>query len=233
MSKRTFSISEIVVEETKEMAKYFHVDMKTIISFALYHGIEHLKNGYRPFRYKNKSIKKKIEIFMPEETWIEFCRLLDRIKDELKEDKEQDCTKEDKDQDYKKEHIPDGEIVELFIKIELKRLMNIKKDYEDSLDISGKQYSSDAVHPMSVKYDIPEFIYENLQQRFKMMDISESQIGKYLLLKGICAEYEQDFDIIESDADLIEAMDAMRLQKVQAFALIKYLLQSNRIRWVK
>lgn len=186
MGKRTFTVSENTIMDLKDVSKYYHIDIQTIKQFAVIHGIERLKNGYRPYRNKQKRSKRKTEIMLPDETWGELSRQLDKIEYGFEE------------------HIPDGEMIEIFINIELKRFLHIKEDYEKSLDESEEQYNTKSVYPISVSYDVPEFIYDHLKNKQEMMGISDSLMGEHLLLSGICSEYEgTNFDTIDTDADLL------------------------------
>ena len=59
-------------------------------------------------------------------------------------------------------------------------------------------------------------------------------MNRYLAISGCIREYfEQDFNVIYSDADLLFEITRLGLDRRKTMTLLKYLLESNRIVWNK
>lgn len=213
MVKRTFKLSYGILEKMDDISDYFHINKATLARFAIYHGIERVKNGYIPVRDHHKKQKKKYEISLPEETWLEFFEMMDSIR-------------------YKvEEHIPDGEMIEIFLSIELRKFMNIIEYHESNVE-DDTLYDLSKSELFEVQAEIPSLLYKRLKSEQRKVGIMSTQLGKYILISGAIQEYvQQDFDTVDTDVDLLNEIDKLGLNKLKALTLIRYLIASNRIIW--
>lgn len=213
MIKRTFKLSYGILEKMDDISDYFHINKATLARYAVYHGIERVKNGYIPVRDHHKKQKKKYEISLPEETWFEFLEMMNSIQ-------------------YKvEEHIPDGEMIEIFLKIELRKFVNIIEHHESNVG-DDTLYDLSESESFEVQTEIPLLLYKKLKSEQRKLGIMSTQLGKYVLTSGAIQEYvQQDFDTIDTDVDLLNEIDKLGLNKLKALTLIRYLIASNRIIW--
>jgi len=213
MYKRTFSISHILLDNLRQISSFCGINIATISRMAVYHGIERIKNGYVPVRDNHKKTKQKFEITLPEETWAEFSEAMESIKYQLEE------------------HIPDGEMVEMFLNIELQKFMNLYDEYEKEAE-KGKYYNDEDKAKISANTEIPILLYDKLERKQKKLGIKQTQLAKYLLLCGGIQEYFlSEVHTINTDVDLLNEISILGLDKVKALTLIRYLIANNRIVW--
>ncbi len=217
MYKRTFSISHILLDNLRQISSFCGINIATISRMAVYHGIERIKNGYVPVRDNHKKTKQKFEIILPEETWAEFSEAMESIKYQLEE------------------HTPDGEMVEMFLKIELQKFMNLYVEYEKEAEKEaekGKYYNDKDKAEISTNTEIPRILYDKLERKQKKLGIKQTQLVKYLLLCGSIQEYFlSEIHTIDTDADLLNEISILGLDKVKTITLIRYLIANNRIVW--
>ncbi len=213
MRKRTFNISHIVLDNLRQISEDLNINIATLARFAILHGIERIQNGYRPTRDHHPKIKRKFEILLPEETWIKFEKLMQDVAYQIEE------------------HIPDGEMIELFIKIELQKFMYIYEE-QDKLSNNGIIYKFSNTDTISVDCQIPTLLYDKLIDKKEKIGIKETQLAKYVTLCGTMQEYGlQHFDTLDTDADLLKEIEKLSLDRVKTLTLIRYLIANNRIIW--
>lgn len=213
MQKRTFTISHTLLEKLYDVSEGFHINKATLARVAVYHGMERIKNGYLPIRNHHKKHKEKFEISLPEETWVQFGMLMDDIEYKLDE------------------HIPDGELIEIFLEIELRKFKNMLDEYEKKLN-EDNLYSFSDCKTMSINAEIPVMIYDKLQVKQEQIGIKQTQLGKYIIACGAIQEYtQQGFDTLDTDADLLDEIQILGLDRMKALTLIRYLIANNRIIW--
>lgn len=213
MQKRTFSISHITLEKLYEISEVFHINKATLARIAIYHGMEKVKNGYLPVRNHHKKHKEKYEISLPEVTWREFGIMMNDIEYKLVE------------------HIPDGEMIEIFMEIELKKFANILDEYEKKLD-ADNLYSPSDYEAVTINAEIPILLFEKLQNTQESIGIKQTQLGKYITVCGAIHEYtQQEFDTIDTDLDLLNEIQVLGLDRIKTLTLIRYLIKNNRIVW--
>lgn len=213
MYKRTFSISHILLDNLRQISSFCGINIATISRMAVYHGIERIKSGYVPIRDNHKESKQKFEIILPEETWAEFSEAMESIKYQLEE------------------HIPDGEMVEMFLKIELQKFMNLYDEYEKEAE-KGNYYKDKNKAKIFTNTEIPILLYDKLERKQKKLGIKQTQLVKYLLLSGSIQEYFlSEVHTIDTDADLLNEISILGLDKVKTITLVRYLIANNRIVW--
>ena len=213
MQKRTFTISHIVLDDLHQVSEHFHINVATIARLGILHGIEKIQNGYRPIRDHRKKIKRKFEVSLPEKTWMLFENEMQRITYEIEE------------------HIPNGEMIELFIRIELQKFMLFYEE-QDIQEERGVNYQLDDANIISVNCEIPSLLYDKIQEKKEKISIKDTQLAKYLMTCGVIQEYGlQHFDTLETDADLLKEIQVLGLDRVKAITLIRYLIANDRIVW--
>lgn len=213
MQKRTFTISHTLLEKLYNVCEGFHINKATLARIAILHGIERVNNGYLPRRNHHKKHKGKFEISLPEETWINFGMMMDSIEYKLDE------------------HIPDGEMIEIFLEIELRKFVNMLDEYEKNLD-ENNLYSFSDCETISISTEIPIMIYDKLQNMQNQIGIKQTQLGKYIVACGAIHEYTQhEFDTLDTDIDLLNEIQMLGLDRVKTLTLIRYLIANNRIIW--
>lgn len=213
--KRTFSISKSLLIRLDVLHDSFGINRATFVRMAIYHGLEKIESGYYPYRkkYQRKPEKKKCEIALPEATWEKFRKSMDALRYKLEE------------------HIPDGEMIELFIKIEIKRHENFKNLYikDESEDVDD-WYLFDEKQHITVKADIPNIFYDKIKEQIKETGLKETQINRYILANGLLQECcHTNFTTIDSDRDLLQYIEAIGLDRYKTITLLKNLIQANKI----
>lgn len=238
MQKRTFKISQIVSETLDIVSGRFNINKATIARLAVYHGIEKIRTrtifnekigryeenyGYLPVRDHHRKSTVDLEIHLPEDTWTEFFIAMDKIRQGL-EDKLIDG-----------EPIPDGEMIELFLKIELRRFKLLLDEYEEKKEEETDYdnfYKYNKNEKMNIDIDIPVLLYDEMKMRQERVGIKQTQMGKYLGISACIHEhFQQDFDTIDTDADLLKEIEILGLDRLKTMTLLRYLIESNRIVW--
>ncbi len=219
MYKRTFSISYITLDDLKEMKNFYGINKATFSRMAVYHGIKQLKSGYVPVRKKQKGTKRKFDIELPEETWAEFNKAMEILGERTKE------------------HIPDGEMIDIFLNIELKKFIGYYKKNEEIYEKRMEKENGNLSEytqkiDISVNMNMPELLYEFLEDKRRKINIKQIQLVKYLMLSSSIQEYNSiRFDTLDTDADLINEIEMLRLDRQKALTLIRYLIANERIVW--
>lgn len=220
--ERKFRLSKRLLEQLDFYKINFHIKMSTIIGMGIYHGIKLLQNGYYPYRnHKLKKLeKKRVKIFLPEKTWIEFDNAMEHVVEKRKEKK------------IEVESIPDGELVEMFIRMELKKYIDffeINKVYNGS-EMFYIPYPK-KIRTMTV--DLPDILYDELDNELKYTGLDSKDIYRYYLLRSLCQEVDNNrCEMIDSDADLIKYIDELGLNRLKTMTLIKNLMKSGKIRFL-
>ena len=191
----------------------FCMNRSTFIKMAIYHGIEKINKGYIPYRNHaiKKYSKKKYEIVLPEETWVEFENMMKKI-------------------EYKvEEHIPDGEMIELFIRIEMKRARYLYNLFMKDDDIDDS-FLFDEKYPITITATIPNIFMEKICDIEKVTGLQEININRYLVINALLQECCQEhFVTIDSDADLLKHIEMVGLDKYKTLILLRNLIQANKI----
>lgn len=238
MQKRTFKISQIVLETLDIVSKRFHINKATLARMAVYHGIERVRMrkvenretgryeenyGYLPVRDHHLKHKIKFSITLPEETWIEFFVVMDKIEEGLETHMND------------REHIPHGEMIELFLKIELRKFKLLLDEYEEKKEEETDYdnfYRYNENETMNMDIDIPVLLYDEMKMKQERIGIKHTQMGKYLGISACIHEhFRQDFDTIDTDVDLLREIDILGLDRLKTMTLLRYLIESNRIVW--
>ena len=144
--KRKLSISRIVLSNLQEISDAFKISKSTFIRMAIYHGIEKIQEGYRPYRIPRNDIKQKYNITLPEETWNLFDDAMFLIQEELEYIDNNTSYKVDK-MKHKSEHkFTHGEMIELFLRIEIDKYNELVKEIasvsRNFLILPGQSYSN-------------------------------------------------------------------------------------------
>lgn len=211
--KRTFSLSNAVLKKLDVFHDCYHIDKATFIRIAIYHGIERIRNGYYPYRNHNlKKLKKtKYNVVLPEETWELFKIAKEGIKYNLEEP------------------IPDGEMIEMFIRMEIKGYMAfvnkyLKDDNIDDFEIFGEN------EEIEITAKIPKIFYDKIQEEVCVTGLGAGKVGKYLITSALLQECcHTSYEMLDTDADLIRYIDACGLDRYKTINLLKNLVKSNKI----
>ena len=202
----------------------YYVDKSTFIRVAIYHGLENIKNGHFPYRniHIRELYRKKYKIALPEETWEELEWAKEYIKyvpfNETPDEKMNEI-----------QNIPCGELVEMFIRMEIKAYMEytngfLKDDTVDDLALFNENQE------ISFLVTIPMVFYDKLQNMKKRTGLGEKKICRYLVINALFDEcYKSNVKAIDTDADLIRYIDSLGINRYKALTLIKTLVQSNKI----
>ena len=216
MTRRTYVIPKTLIEKVTTISLMLGINKSTIIRMAIIHGIEKVDGGYLPKRNHKELQKKRYPIQLPTETW----NLFDSMKENIK---------------YKlDEHIPEGELIELFIRMEIQKFEKLYRDYNVYLDEEVGLFADEDTDKKSmlIQTYIPKIIYEQMQERQQDTGVLETQLSRYLATNGIVQEfYSDDYHVIESDAELLEEIQTLGLDKLKTFTLFRYLLENNKITW--
>ena len=211
--KRTFSLSKAVLKKLDVLNDCFNIDRATFIRIAIYHGIERIRNGYYPYRNQNlkKLEKQKYNVVLPVETWEILKEAKKAIKYQLEE------------------HIPDGEMIEMFIRIEIKGYVAftnqfLKDDEIDDFEIFGDD------EEIKITAKIPKIFYDKIQEEMSVTGLGAGKVGKYLVTSALLQECcYSSCEMIDTDADLIRYIDACGLHRYKTLNLLKNLIKSNKI----
>jgi hypothetical protein len=199
-----------VLDDVAEICKFFKITQETFFRMAVYHGIERMDNGYIPKRNYKRDVTSKIEIELPDETWLEF----DTVRKYCESNNETQI-----------EHVPDGKLIELFIIAELRKFKNVYDDFET---YNTKHDSS----KIKLEISIPSVVLSEVEDIKNNTEISDEQFVKYLFINGLISEYTiEDFSVMESDLDLLEEIEKLGLNRLKTFTLLRYLLANSRIIW--
>lgn len=211
--KRTFSITKAVLEKLGVLNDCYHIEKSSFIRMAIYHGIERINNGYYPYRNHNlkKMEKQKYHVTLPEETWNAF--------EDMKEKAE-----------YKlEEKIPDGELIEMFIRVEIKGYLEfVNQCYKD--DKLDDAMLFEKTTPITVTADIPNILFFKYKNEIESTGLLGGKVGKYLITNALLQECcHTSYEMIDTDADLIRYIDACGLHRYKTLNLLKNLIKSNKI----
>lgn len=214
--KRVIAISGNLYEEVVALAQYFHIDRSTIYKMAIIHGMQQLDNDYIPKQGKKRDITQKIELWLPQTMWDEFYSLKDTSNEALDElNTNYNCS-------YKP--ISDGKLIEMFIDAEVRSLKNAK----ERLNPSNKTKN------ISIRLDINASLYDEIQLLKEEAMISDSQMYKYLLIKGLVTELlypDVEIKFLGTDLDIYYEIQRLGLDKHKAITLLRYLIKNDRIIW--
>lgn len=212
---RTFRFSEALIKELGILRKAYNIERTTFIRMAIYHGIENINNGYCPYRNHNlkKLNKEKYKISLPKETWNYFIKAMDSIQYKLEE------------------HIPDGEVIEMFIRMEIKSFLSYQKKIanNDNLD-DYKLFEERNNTTINITASVPKILYDKFQNEIKRTGSTEKKIGSYIITKALLYEKTRTaFSAIDTDADLIKLIDNYGFNRLKAIEMLKTLIQANKI----
>ena len=211
--KRTFSLSKAVLKKLDVLHDCYNIDRATFIRMAVYHGIERIRNGYYPYRNHNlKTLEKqKYNVVLPEETWEILKEAKKAIKYQLEEP------------------IPDGEMIELFIRMEIKGYVAftnqyLKDDEADDFEIFGED------EEIRITATIPKVFYDKMQEEICVTGLGAGKVGKYLITSALLQECcHTSYEMIDTDADLIRYIEACGLNTVKTLTLLRNLVHANKI----
>ena len=130
---RTLLLTEALLKKLDILHDNYYVNKSTFIRMAIYHGLENIKNGHFPYRniYIKEMYRKKYKITLPEETWEELEWAKEYIKF-VPFDETPDVNMNEI------QNIPCGELVEMFIRMEIKGYMEFTNRFlkdEDADDM--------------------------------------------------------------------------------------------------
>lgn len=210
---RTFLISNAVLKKLDIIHDCYHLDRATFIRMAIYHGIEQISNGYYPYRNHNlkKMKRQKYNISLPEETWKIFKKAKESLKYKLDE------------------HIPDGEMIEMFIRIEIKGYVAFVNKYtkDDTIDDSEL---FDETETVKITATIPNILYRKFEEEIESTGLCKGKVGRYLITNALLREcFASNYEMIDTDADLIRFIVACGLDIHRTITLLKYLMEANKI----
>ena len=215
ITTRTFSINISTCDKLAEISSDFGLTKNTIIRMAIYHGISIIDNGYIPQRNKDNHKKKKVKVSMSDNCWKELYRIQQESIDKWME-----C-------------IPDGELISLFIDMELSKYKEIIDYEEEDKTHNWKIELSEGVtyaEQKKITITVPDKINKELHSRIDFANVSEIQFWKYIVAQGIMQEYNMmHFDMIYSDVDIIQAIEKLGLPKITTMTLLAYLRDNGRI----
>lgn len=245
---RTFSISHITVAYLQEVVDTFKISKATIIRMAIYHGIRRLENGYRPVRDLNKEDKKKkskLKIQLPENLWELFEKTVYSIEWNYINDGVLGNALE---------RIPDGELINLFIDIELQPYLSVIYTYnsykvnpdDTNYNKNAEKLSIDEVdgvrncdknknqNTIYINADLTDYFYNACLEMKSEVGLIENQLWRYLLTQGLAKEFTtKETASIFSDYDILNEIDKLKIPRLKAFTLIRYLIENDILVWRK
>ena len=230
MRKRRFSIWQITKENLGQVSDYFKINQATIARMAIIHGIDKLKDrkvfnaktkkyekmiGYRPIEDRRKIVKTKLDISLPDETWQEFDKIMDTVYY----------------RDNDKKNVPYGKMVDLLLQIELRKFVAIL-DENEMLNEHGLYYSFTVKKRFDVRTEMPMMLYKKIKNRKNKIGVTDTQMGKYIACCGMINEHTHcSHDTLETDADILNEIEILGLDKLKVLTLIRYMIASGRIEW--
>ena len=240
LKRRRCALTGSLCEQLLVLETRYGVKQNDIIRIAVCHGIQKLKNGYRPYRNFNVAKWRKAtgvqkEIYLPASTWEELDKLAKTGTDYMKTSIQYEL----------EEHIPYGELIEMFIRLEIKGLSafleKIDPSHEEWEDrwmeenihhIQGKVNNLFEKETMTVNVTIPAVFKKKWDQIQKDTGLDKDTIGSYLMLQAMFHEYCYcDFTTVDRDADVIPLIEANLLgkKKFEVLNVIKILMQANKL----
>lgn len=228
--KRKLSISRIVLSNLQEISEAFKISKSTFIRIAIYHGIEKIHEGYRPYRIHRNDIKQKYNITLPEETWNLFDDAMFLIQEELENTNNDNTSYRADKMKHKSEHkFTHGEMIELFLRIEIDKYNELVKEIENNDHMDNKMLLEEQER-VYFTADIPMVLYDKYCDIKELTGLQDTRIGRYLIIKSLMNEYlQKDYQSIYTDADLLRYIEALGLDKVKALTLISNLIQADKI----
>ena len=240
LKRRRCALTGSLCEQLLVLETRYGVKQNDIIRIAVCHGIQKLKNGYRPYRNLNVAKWREAtgvqkEIYLPAPTWDELDKLAKTGKDYMKTSIQYEL----------EDHIPYGELIEMFIRLEIKGLSAFlekidpsHEEWEDRwmeeniCNIQGKVNSLFEKETMTVNVTIPAVFKKKWDKMQKDTGLDKDTIGSYLMLQAMFHEYCYcDFTTVDRDADLIPLIEANTLEKkkFEVLNVIKILMQANKL----
>lgn len=207
VEKRKVTINADISAKIDNIKDYIGIDKNTIVSMAVYHGIQNLKSGDVPkesLRIKKEKNRKKLEIELPKEIWGDFDRYCTALK------------------------ISVWELIEILLKVEYTKYRDI---IEEMKDCNSRRLSSDN-EKISIYINIPRPIYNKIIEKEQKLDLAYTQYIKYLFLNAVIEEEKNSLcDAVYFDADTIEIAEKLKMNKTtfSSFAafIIKYKCQNG------
>lgn len=222
--KRTFSVSKTLLEKLNIYKDCTHIDLSTLKCMAVYHGIEMMKHGYYPYRNPNlkEMQKERCEIWLPKETWDEF----DIAKDYAEQQRYMN--------NERLESIPDGELVEMFIRMEIKEFLSLVNEYVNDDDIDdGTLFDGEEDIQVTIKFKLPKILKDELVKEKRVSGLVYGKLYNYFIMNALFKEYTNNrYEVIDSDADLIKFIRAHGLNEGKALFFLKNLVKSQKIRLI-
>ena len=124
-----------------------------------------------------------------------------------------------------KEFIPIGELVNIFIDIEIKEF----KQYQKLSDEYNRDHSC---IPVYLKLNVPYKLHSHINAIEDMTGSDSTQLWKYFAYRGLMDEYLfKDTDSIYTDIDLLYEIKELGLSRQKTMTLLRYLIKSGRITW--
>lgn len=207
MKARTFSISEDTFNNINEICNVFDLTKSTLYRIAIYNGIKRIGNGYQPTRDHRKKKKLKVKMNVAQDIW----GLLDCIINKVR---------------YTWiEFIPIGELVNIFIDIEIKEF----KQYQKLSDEYNRIHESNTVY---LKLNVPYKLHSHISTIENMIGSDATQLWRYFAYRGFLDEYLfKDIDSIYTDVDVLYEIKKLGLSRQKTMTLLRYLIKSGRITW--
>lgn len=241
LSKRTFSITNTVIMELERLNQLYDINKATFIRMAVYHGIEMIKRGYRPFRPQNYKVTKRYDISLPMKVWYEFDNIVDEIQEEVKESlqlqKKPEIEKTEEERNRRKlepdNKLTRNEIIESFIRIEISKYSQLLRDILNDIDAPDEELL-DNYKTVSIDVKIPGVLYNKLCNEHERTGLAEAQLCKYHLLGDLVNDCQyKKFDTIYTDADVAINIEALGLPLYKTLTLITNLVQSGKFVYKK
>ena len=207
MKARTFSISENTFNDIIEICNVFDLTKSTLYRISIYNGIQRIGNGYQPTRDHRKKQKVKVKMNLSQDTWEVLDYIINKVRYTWKE------------------FIPIGELVNIFIDIEIKEF----KQYQKLSDEYNRDHSC---IPVYLKLNVPYKLHSHINAIEDMTGSDSTQLWKYFAYRGLMDEYLfKDTDSIYTDIDLLYEIKELGLSRQKTMTLLRYLIKSGRITW--
>lgn len=207
VEKRKVTINADMFTKIENIKDYLGIDKSTIVSMAVYHGIQNMQSGYVPkesLRIAKEEKRKKMEIGLPKEIWKDFDKYCKALK------------------------IPMWELVEILLKVEYIKY----RDIIEKLKGCNSGHLSSDNEKISIYTNVPRPIYNKIIEKEQKLNLAYTQYIKYLFLNAVIEEEKNSLcDAIYFDADTIEIVERLKMNRETAssFAafIIKYKCQNG------
>jgi len=219
-------ISKAVLKKLDILHDNFHLDRSTFIRMAVYHGLENIENGYYPYRNLNirRMERKKYKVTLPKSTWHKIDDVLKKINYIPKKntlEKKMDVL----------QNIPCGELVEMFIRMEIKGYVDFTNIYIQNDDDSIDDYELfNEYETVNITAQIPRLFYDKITDTMDKTGLTEGKVERYLIIKSLFHEYYRtELTAIDTDVDLIRYIDNFGFNRIKAISFLRALAENDKI----